>query len=630
MPQGVQHRIVCVGLAQEVFTSLTPLLHARGGEADVVCSDLVSARADAEGHPAESHLFVVHVAPDLDLARLAALTARFPGQPVLALLPGGTDIPRVLATQRAGASQVVTLPLREADFLQALDCLLVQFAPPPREAHVLAVCGVSGGAGATTLALNLASEIAQAPGRARQNVLLVELARGMGTLATYLDIAPELTTHELVRDSGHLSPAVIRRAIVHVSPGLGVLVGPYEEITPGSISSRNVFQLIELCRKLASVVVLDVPCTLDDLQFETLTLANRVALVGVQSVSSIRTLEKVRDTLEREQGIMDQVLVLNRYEPTVPGFSAAHIAQLLGVPDISTVANDLSVMAAQNHAKPLLVAAPHSPVIADIRRLAARLSGSPALPPADSGDRLQRILGKPSGPPPRRPLRVLHIEDDSLQQEVVALRLGALEGFVVSIAPATSEAAAVALFSRQPFDLVLLDYHLAEGNGLGCLRQLRVLDPNVPILVVSGVNQPQIAAELLSAGADDFLSKENLAGDQLGRSMSAAVARADAFKQRLGVPPKSVPSDTVVDRLRATFTGDDLAELMNCLVELHQISHTGRFGAAQIQRLVDLVCGELGRTPGDPLPRRAILSLFLRLFSPQAGERGNSGDKVTR
>ena len=614
MPQGVQHRVVCVGLAEEVFASLTPLLRARGSDCAHSFADLASATADAEAHPAESHLFIVHVPPDLDLTRLAALTARFPGQPVLTLLPGGSDIPRVLAAQRAGAAQVVTLPLREADFLQALDCLIVQFAPPPQDAHVLAVCGVSGGAGATTLALNLACEIAQTPG-ARRSVLLVELARGMGTLATYLDIAPELTTHDLVRDAVHLSAAGVRRAVAHVSPGLGVLVGPYEEITPGAISSRNVFQLIELCRKLASVVILDVPCTLDDLQFETLTLADRVALVGVQSVSSVRTLEKVRDTLEREQGIHDQVLVLNRYEPAVPGFSAERIAQLLGVPTVSTVANDLSVMAAQNHAKPLLAAAPHSPVIGDVRRLAARLSNAPA-PPPETGDRLQRILGKPPGPPPRRPLRVLHIEDDPLQQEVVALRLGAIEGFVVSIAPATSEAAAVALFSRQPFDFVLLDYHLAQGNGLGCLRQLRVLDANVPIVVISGVNQPQIAAELLSAGADDFLSKENLAGEQLGRSIAAAVARADAFKQRLGVPAPPEPSDTVVERLRATFAGEELAELMNSLVELRQVSHRGRFGAAQIQRLVDLVCGELGRTPGAVPPRRAILALFLRLFSP--------------
>ena len=617
MPQGVQHRIVCVGLDRDVLSSLTPLLHARGGAPAVVCPDIDSAQGDAESHAAAAHLFVVQLAPGQDLARLANLTTRFPGQPLLALLPAGTDIPLVLATQRAGAAQVVTLPLREADFLQALDCLLLQFAPPPVEAHVLAVCGVSGGAGATTLALNLACEIAHAGAKVRRNVLLVELARGMGTLATYLDITPNLTTHELVRDSNHLSPAGVRRAITTVSPRLDVLVGPYEEITPGPVSSRNVFQLIELCRKLASVVILDVPCTLDDLQFETLTLADQVALVGVQSVSSIRTLEMVRDTLEREQGIQDQILVLNRYEPTVPGFSAERIAQLLGVPVVFTVANDPSVMAAQNHAKPLLVAAPHSPVIGDIRRLAARLAGSPT--PTPPPDRLERSLSRTSGPRPPRLLRVLHIEDDPLQQEVVALRLGAIKDFNVSITPATSEAAAVSLFSRQPFDLVLLDYHLAQGNGLGCLRQLRSLDANVPIIVISGVHQPQIAAELLSSGADDFLSKENLAGDQLARSIAAAVVRADAFKLRLGVPSQPAPSDTVVERLRATFSGTDLAELMNSLVELHQISHTGRFGAAQIQRLVDLVCCELDRTRGDVIPRRAILSLFLRLFGPQTG-----------
>src|SRR4051812_21857330 len=121
MPQGVQHRVVRVGLDREVLSSLMPLLRARGAEPAVICADLVTAHGDAGANPAEAHLFIVQVGAGDDLAALSSLAGGFPGQPILALLPPGADIPRVLAAQRAGASQVVTLPLREADFLQALD-----------------------------------------------------------------------------------------------------------------------------------------------------------------------------------------------------------------------------------------------------------------------------------------------------------------------------------------------------------------------------------------------------------------------------------------------------------------------------------------------------------------------------
>ena len=254
---------------------------------------------------------------------------------------------------------------------------------------------------------------ASSAGRARTSgCLLVELARQMGTLATYLDIEPGVSTHELLTDASRLTAHGVRQALTSVAPGLDVLVGPYLDITPGSFSPRHVYQLVELCRRLAATVVLDVPCAFDDLQFETLALADQVVLVGVQSVSSIRTLKMVRDTLEREEGIRGQRLVINRYEPGLPGFSAERLAELLQVPQVLTITNDYpSVMAAVNHGKPLRLVAPQSRVLADIRSLASALSGSgPSLAPVEGTDRLARAMGKAATgpPPPRRLARAAH------------------------------------------------------------------------------------------------------------------------------------------------------------------------------------------------------------------------------
>lgn len=613
MAQGVQHRVLLVNVESALQPAVREALRSRSAEPANNHPDVGSAWADALAHPGDAHLFIVQLAVGADPAGVGKLTASLPGQPVLVLL-AGADLPRLLAVQRAGAAQVVPLPWQPDDFLHALDCLAVQFAPPTREAKVIAVSGVSGGSGATTLALNLAFELLHAPGGpARRTVLLVELARQMGTLATYLNVEPPLTVHELLIDPGRLTTHGVRAALTTVAPGLDVLAGPYLDITPGAVSPRHVYQLIELCRRMASTVVLDVPCAYDDLQFETLALADQVVLVGVQTVSSVRTLKMVRETLEREEGIRNTQVVVNRYEPTMVGFSATRLADLLKVPSVHTITNDYpSVMSALNHGKPLQAAAPHSRVLADIRALARSLFGVRPSASSDQGDRLARALGRgvpaPAAP---RAIRVLHVEDDKVQREAMGLHLAAIRVFNCTVRSASSEEGAVEEFTRAPADVVLLDFHLEEGNGLACLRRLRALDPIVPIIVVSGLAESRVAAELLEAGADDFLSKENLSAERLAGSLSDAVVRADACKHRnVGEPGV----EAILDRVQRALPGGADSELLRSLRELHDAG-AGRFGAAQVQRMVDQVCAELGKSSkGKELPRRAMLTLFLRLF----------------
>jgi pilus assembly protein CpaE len=624
MVRGVQHRVVLVGVDAGLQPALRQALQLRAGTVAAVCADLPAAQAEGLAHPRDVHLFIVHLPPDANLDRLGALTSVLPGQPVMALLPAGADLNRVVAVQRAGAAQIVPLPLQTDDFLRALDCIIGQFVAPVREAKVVAVCGVSGGAGATTLALNLAYELglpSQRPG----GCLLVELARQMGTLAPYLNIEPTVSTHDLLTDASRLTTHGIRQALTSVAPGLDVLVGPSLEIAPMPFSPRHVYQLVALCRRLAATVVLDVPCAFDDLQFETLALADQVVLVGVQSVSSMRTLKMVRDTLEREEGIRGQRLVINRYEPSLQGFSAEDLAKFLQTPQVLTVANDYaSVMAAVHHGKPLRLAVPHARALTDIRTLADTLLDGAKATAAESGPahtaaRVPSEHGhKKAGPPPAREMRVLHIEDDVVQQQMVALLLTEIERLHCTITPVASEQEAVDLFRRQPFDVVLLDYHLAQGNGLNCLRQLRALNQIVPIVVISSVTQPQVAAHLLDAGADEFLSKENLSGATLARAISVAVARADACLQRLAVAHPAEPGqvDAFFDQMRKTAGAHDEHELLRSLHELQQSGLPSHLRAGQIQRLVDLVCVELDKSPdgGGELPRRALLALFLRLF----------------
>jgi len=131
------------------------------------------------------------------------------------------------------------------------------------------------------------------------------------------------------------------------------------------------------------------------------------------------------------------------------------------------------------------------------------------------------------------PTRVLHVEDDKIQRALIAHYLTVPEEHKYVVTGVESEDEAVSAFQRGGVDLVILDYQLAQGDGLNCLRQLRRLDAIVPVIAVSGTATPAIAAELIEAGADDYLSKESMDKTTLAESMESALTRAKGVRARV-------------------------------------------------------------------------------------------------
>lgn len=210
-----------------------------------------------------------------------------------------------------------------------------------------------------------------------------------------------------------------------------------------------------------------------------------------------------------------------------------------------------------------------------------------------------------------RTVNLLHVEDDALQRRLIEAHLAELQGLKFQIAAAASEDEAVAAFTRQPFEFVLLDYQLEQGNGLSCLQQIRRKDEVVPIVAISGVASPAIAAELLRAGADDFLGKENLTTDALNTSIRAALARADGFRRRTTVSAEKARFEAQLRKVCERFAGlgpDWLQELDT----LEQAARDALVTPAALPALFELKCRNLAADPGQS--RRLIRPILLELL----------------
>ena len=129
--------------------------------------------------------------------------------------------------------------------------------------------------------------------------------------------------------------------------------------------------------------------------------------------------------------------------------------------------------------------------------------------------------------------RVLHVDDDRIQRSLMAYYLDAVKEQRFMVTGVETEEQAIDLFRRGGIDLVILDYQLVQGDGLHCLRQLRRIDPLVPVIAVSGIATPEIAARLIGAGADDYLDKQSINKLVLVESVLSALTRARAMRNRV-------------------------------------------------------------------------------------------------
>lgn len=127
------------------------------------------------------------------------------------------------------------------------------------------------------------------------------------------------------------------------------------------------------------------------------------------------------------------------------------------------------------------------------------------------------------------PLAVLLIEESAADARLIAQELerSRLEPDIVRVAD--PQALAAALAARR-FDVVLSSYTIPGFAGLAALKVVRVHDPDLPFIVISGAIGEENAVEAMLAGAHDYLIKGGLT--RLGPAIRREVREAENRRER--------------------------------------------------------------------------------------------------
>ncbi len=101
-------------------------------------------------------------------------------------------------------------------------------------------------------------------------------------------------------------------------------------------------------------------------------------------------------------------------------------------------------------------------------------------------------------------MRVLLIEDDTAAGTAIELMLKS-EGYVCDSTDLGEDGLDIGKI--YDYDLIILDLMLPDIDGLEVLRRMRTAKVQTPILILSGLSQPDNKVKALTAGADDYLTK---------------------------------------------------------------------------------------------------------------------------
>ncbi|MGA2853443.1 MAG: response regulator, partial [Verrucomicrobiota bacterium] len=121
-------------------------------------------------------------------------------------------------------------------------------------------------------------------------------------------------------------------------------------------------------------------------------------------------------------------------------------------------------------------------------------------------------------------LRILIVEDNHVDIRFVNEALKQAGPMNFQIEPVGQLSEALTRLERKGIDLVILDLGLPDSQGMATFRTLRQAAPGIPVIVLTGNDDQDLAIAAVRDGAQDYLIKGQIGGKPLIRAVRYALA----------------------------------------------------------------------------------------------------------
>lgn len=276
---------------------------------------------------------------------------------------------------------------------QRLRNILRQGGPTSRQpGKVISVISNKGGAGKTTIAVNLAVALAERPD-ARVGILDANLQ--FGDVATYLNLAPRASIVDAVVEKDTLDETALETFMTPYNDRLSLLAAPARPEQAEAVTGGNMKAILSQMKKKYEVVVVDTATDLNEITLSVLDESDAIILLAGSDLPTLKNMKLCLEILQSLKYGDDKVhIVLNRAN-SAGGLSVQQVEKSLNLKFYATIPSDgKTVLPSINHGIPFVLANHHSAVAQTVFQLAQKLAPPEvSAPPKRTAGKFLGIFG---------------------------------------------------------------------------------------------------------------------------------------------------------------------------------------------------------------------------------------------
>lgn len=258
---------------------------------------------------------------------------------------------------RGGVQDFLRRPLAAADLTQLIDRVAAPRGTLRKIVPGKTVLFLSnkGGVGKSTLATNVACGLAQ---KYPRKVLLIDASLQQGVCASLLNLQPQSTLMDAIRQQQRLDEVLLRQLVTQHSSGVDLLPAPAHVAEAAEIDDEGITRIVMLARRTYDFVIVDTFPVFDRVVMALLDLGDRAYLVFENVVPTVLGAVRFLELLESlSYSPLQQRIILNRYTVSAGNPPQKDVAERLGRTIDHLIPLDRRVVVAANSGEPFALRA---------------------------------------------------------------------------------------------------------------------------------------------------------------------------------------------------------------------------------------------------------------------------------
>lgn len=229
-------------------------------------------------------------------------------------LSDNVSVEVIVDAMRSGAKEFLSVPVIKTEFLNSVTKLITQNDLPKSKNNckIISVFSNKGGLGKTSLATNLALELAKTT---KENIALIDLNFQTGDITTFLDLKPSFNISYMLENIDKINETFLLSTLERYKrTSLYVLADPPYFKQADNIKPAQITKLFNTLKDTFSYIIVDAEASFDGKNIASLDNSDMILLMTVANLPALRNTQRCLELFDKLGYDRDKTkIVVNRF-----------------------------------------------------------------------------------------------------------------------------------------------------------------------------------------------------------------------------------------------------------------------------------------------------------------------------